>query len=50
MKKKTILFIHCFVGNCLEFSEGELIHHNCNQFLYGCPETHFYDYDIYNCK
>lgn len=43
-------FIHWFVGNCLEFSEGELIYHSCNQFSNGCPDTHFYDYDIYKCK
>lgn len=38
------------VGNCLEFFEGKLINHRCNHFLYGCPETHFYDYEIYRCK
>lgn len=54
-KSKTSLVEFCFQGlmgivmkgNCLEFSEGEVIRHSCNQFLFGCPETHFYDYDIY---
>lgn len=54
-KNKTSLVEFCFQGgmgivekgNCLEFFEGKLINHRCNHFLYGCPETHFYDYEIY---
>lgn len=54
-KEKTSLVEFCFQGvmgivekgNCLEFSEGEYIPHNCNQFSHGCPKAHFYDYDIY---
>lgn len=54
-KEKTSLVEFCSQGvmgirekgNCLELSEGEVIRHSCNQFSYGCPETNFYDYDIY---
>lgn len=47
---KIILFIDWFVGYCLEFSEGNVTRHSCNHFSYGCPETYFYDYEIYKCK
>lgn len=54
-RNKTSLVEFCYQGSmgiiekgkCLEFSEGELIRHSCNHFLYGCPEAHFFDYDIY---
>lgn len=54
-KNKTSLVEFCFQGvmgmvekgNCLEFSEGKLILQSCNHFLDGCPETHFFDYEIY---
>lgn len=53
--EKTSLVEFCFEGlmgivekgNCLEFSEGKSIRRSCNQFSYGCPEAHFYDYEIY---
>nr|XP_034333498.1 uncharacterized protein LOC117691479 isoform X1 [Crassostrea gigas] len=54
-KNKTSLVEFCFQGtmgmvekgNCLEFSEGKWIHHSCKHFLNGCPDTHFFDYEIY---
>lgn len=54
-KSKTSLVEFCFQGlmgievkgYCLEFSEGNVTRHSCNHFSYGCPETYFYDYEIY---
>lgn len=34
-------------GNCLEVFEGKVIKHSCYNFSWGCPETHFYEYEFF---
>lgn len=54
-KDKTSLVELCFdgvmgirnKGICLEVDKEDLINHSCNSFSYGCPDTHFFDYEIY---
>lgn len=54
-KDKTSLVELCYhgvmgirnKGICLEVDKEEVINHSCKSFSYGCPDTHFFDYEIY---
>lgn len=39
-------------GHCLEVNskDGTLSLQSCFDFSYGCPDTHFWNYNFYNCK
>lgn len=43
-------FENYLLGNCLEVFEGKVIKHSCYNFSWGCPETHFYEYEFFTCK
>lgn len=42
--------VNILLGICLEVDKEEVINHSCKSFSYGCPDTHFFDYEIYKCK
>lgn len=44
------MFAITILGACLEVFQGEVYRESCSRFLLGCPDEHFWRYEVYKCK